>query len=51
MNTLFQILGDLLEEFAENPVGFIIGIVIVVVLTPPALAAIGKLFISAAQAF
>ena len=51
MKTLLQILGDLLEEFAENPIGFVIGVLIIVALTPIALAELGKLFISSLQAY
>ena len=51
MKTLSQIVGDLLEEFAENPVGFVFAIVIVAALTPATLAVIGKLFINALQTY
>ncbi len=39
MNFLSQIIG----EFAENPVGFVIGIALIIVLTPIAFVQLGKL--------
>ena len=43
LRMLFQFLGGLLGEFRQNPVGFVIGIMLIVALTPVALTQLGKL--------